>query len=70
MLSQSLPAQLARWLLLLLLTLVAVHHCQPLLDALARDAVSAGCHSMEPGQEHAQEHATDHHHHHHHHGHH
>ncbi|WP_370738749.1 MULTISPECIES: hypothetical protein [Photobacterium] len=32
--------------LLLAVTLVAVHHCQPLLDALATNATSGGCHQQ------------------------
>nr|WP_192867666.1 hypothetical protein [Thaumasiovibrio occultus] len=47
MFNQTLSAQLCRMLLLLVVTLVAVHHCQPLLDALAEQAMSSGCHSME-----------------------
>ncbi|GAA4896469.1 hypothetical protein [Ferrimonas pelagia] len=47
MFSQSLPAQLLRWAALLILSLILVHHCQPLLDVLAQDAVNAGCHSMD-----------------------
>jgi hypothetical protein len=42
--SQSLFAQLARWTLALGLTLVSVHHCQPLLDVMAEQAMAAGCH--------------------------
>ncbi|MDO6500785.1 hypothetical protein [Photobacterium sanguinicancri] len=44
MFSQSLLAQLTRMVLLLIITLIGVHHCQPLLDALAQHAVHAGCH--------------------------
>lgn len=44
MFSQSLFAQLSRMVLLLIITLIGVHHCQPLLDALAQHAVHAGCH--------------------------
>ncbi|PSU35050.1 hypothetical protein C9I99_08280 [Photobacterium lutimaris] len=46
MFSQSLPAQLMRMVLMLTLTLVAVHHCQPLLDSLAEHAMSGGCHQQ------------------------
>ncbi|WP_305813689.1 hypothetical protein [Photobacterium leiognathi] len=46
MFSQSTPAQLGRMLVLLIITLVAVHHCQPLLDALAKHATSGGCHQQ------------------------
>ncbi|MGF1723834.1 hypothetical protein [Photobacterium nomapromontoriensis] len=46
MFSQSLPAQLFRMGILLMITLVGVHHCQPLLDALAEHAMSGGCHQQ------------------------
>ncbi|WP_169753917.1 hypothetical protein [Photobacterium aquae] len=46
MFSQSLTAQLIRMGLLLALTLFSVHHCQPLLDALAEHAMSSGCHQQ------------------------
>ncbi|WP_170111208.1 hypothetical protein [Photobacterium sanctipauli] len=46
MFSQSLTAQLLRMGVLLAITLVAVHHCQPLLDALAQQAMSGGCHQQ------------------------
>ena len=46
MFSQSLSAQLIRMALLLALTLVGVHHCQPLLDSLAQHAMSGGCHQQ------------------------
>ena len=46
MFSQSLPAQLMRMVLMLTLTLVAVHHCQPLLDSLAEHAMSGGYHQQ------------------------
>ncbi|HIF9226642.1 TPA: hypothetical protein ACX6S2_001786 [Photobacterium damselae] len=55
MFSQSLPAQLIRMSLLLVLTLFGVHNCQPLLDALAHNATSGGSH---------QQNTTDNHHHH------
>ncbi|ELR67628.1 hypothetical protein C942_01558 [Photobacterium marinum] len=44
MFSQSLIAQLARMTLLLIITLFGVHHCQPLLDSLAHQAMNGGCH--------------------------
>ncbi|MGF1681287.1 hypothetical protein L4D09_11650 [Photobacterium makurazakiensis] len=46
MFSQSLLAQLLRMGLLLAITLVAVHNCQPLLDVLAEQAMSGGCHQQ------------------------
>ena len=46
MFSQSLRAQLIRMTILLAITLVGVHHCQPLLDALAAHAMSGGCHQQ------------------------
>ena len=46
MFSQSITAQLLRMLLVLIVTLVAVHRCQPLLDALAENATNAGCHQL------------------------
>ncbi|MGF1761465.1 hypothetical protein L4D76_26860 [Photobacterium sagamiensis] len=46
MFSQSLFAQLLRMLILLIVTLYGVHHCQPLLDALAQHATSGGCHQQ------------------------
>lgn len=46
MFSQSLFAQLLRMTLLLVITLYAVHHCQPLIDALAKNATSGGCHQQ------------------------
>ncbi|WP_162845549.1 hypothetical protein [Photobacterium gaetbulicola] len=46
MFSQSLTAQLIRMVLLLALTLVSVHHCQPLLDSLAEHAMNGGCHQQ------------------------
>ncbi|MBV7317476.1 hypothetical protein [Shewanella sp. NIFS-20-20] len=50
MFSQSISAQLLRLLLALIVTLVAVQHCQPLLDALAQHATSGGCHQQSPRQ--------------------
>ncbi|MGF1909299.1 hypothetical protein L4C38_07655 [Vibrio kasasachensis] len=46
MFSQSLTAQLTRMVLLLGVTLVAVHNCEPLLDLLAQQAVDMGCHQQ------------------------
>ncbi len=46
MFSQSLTAQLARWLLLLGVTLFVVHHCEPLQQALSKHAVDGGCHQQ------------------------
>ncbi|WP_299691663.1 hypothetical protein [uncultured Vibrio sp.] len=53
MFSQSLFAQLARMTLFLVISLVIVHHSQPLIDLLAQHAVSSGCH-----QQSAHEHST------------
>ncbi|KII76540.1 hypothetical protein [Vibrio renipiscarius] len=46
MFSQSLTAQLTRMVLLLVLTLVVVHHSEPLLELLAQQAVDMGCHQQ------------------------
>jgi len=46
MFSQSIFAQLTRMSLLLIITLFGVHHCQPLLDSLAQQAMSGGCHQQ------------------------
>ena len=46
MFSQSLFAQLMRMTLLLSITLYGVHQCQPLIDALAANATSGGCHQQ------------------------
>ncbi len=51
MFSQSLIAQLSRMLLLLTLTLVAVHHFEPLLELLAQQAVDMGCHQQNGAQD-------------------
>ncbi|EGU46289.1 hypothetical protein VII00023_11891 [Vibrio ichthyoenteri ATCC 700023] len=59
MFSQSLTAQLTRMVLLLGLTLVAVHHNEPLLKLLAAQAVDMGCHQQNGTQESA---AHQHHH--------
>ncbi|MEZ9060463.1 hypothetical protein AB6E55_20630 [Vibrio pelagius] len=58
MFSQSLFAQLARMTLFLVISLVVVHHSQPLIDLLAQHAVSSGCH-----QQSAHEHSRHEHHH-------
>ncbi|MCG9629180.1 hypothetical protein [Vibrio sp. Isolate30] len=58
MFSQSLFAQLARMTLFLVISLVVVHHSQPLIDLLAQHAVSSGCH-----QQSAHEHSGHEHHH-------
>lgn len=59
MFSQSLFAQLARMTLLLVLSLVVVHHSPALLDLLAQQAIDSGCHQTTSG-----EHDHSHHHHH------
>ncbi|MCG7495482.1 hypothetical protein MHO82_01225 [Vibrio sp. Of7-15] len=46
MFSQSLFAQLLRMLILLIITLIGVHHYPPLLNALAQHATSGGCHQQ------------------------
>ncbi|MBB1312074.1 MULTISPECIES: hypothetical protein [Aliivibrio] len=46
MFSQSIFAQLLRMTILLVLTLIVVHHYQPLLDLLAEQAVNSGCHQQ------------------------
>ena len=51
MFSQSLAAQLARMLLLLTLTLLAVHNYKPLLELLAQQAVDMGCHQQNGDQD-------------------
>ncbi|GAB2644286.1 hypothetical protein [Vibrio panuliri] len=53
MFSQSLTAQLTRMVLLLGITLVAVHHCEPLLELLAQQAVDMGCHQNSGSEEHS-----------------
>ncbi|PKF50785.1 hypothetical protein AT251_08960 [Enterovibrio nigricans] len=50
MFSQSLAAQLARWLLVLIFTLFFVHHCAPLRSALSDYAVDGGCHQRHSTQ--------------------
>ncbi|MCG9581318.1 hypothetical protein L1D13_20295 [Vibrio tubiashii] len=44
MFSQSLFAQLVRMILLLALSLVAVHNSPKLLELLAQQAINSGCH--------------------------
>ncbi len=62
MFSQSLFAQLLRMLLLLTLSLVAVHNSPSLLKLLAEQAIDSGCHqTMEDHSMHSQH---KHHHHH------
>ncbi len=46
MFSQSLPAQLFRMLILLALTLVAVHHSESLMALFAGQAMNSGCHQQ------------------------
>lgn len=60
MFSQSLFAQLIRMSLLLIFTLYFVHHYQPLIDALAKNAVNAGCHQHSPYQDNKQQSLTAH----------
>jgi hypothetical protein len=45
--SQAMSAQIARWLVVLSASLFSVHHCQPLLDLFAEQAMAAGCHQHE-----------------------
>ncbi|XGB64501.1 hypothetical protein L0991_20975 [Vibrio chagasii] len=70
MFSQSLFAQLARMTLFLVISLVIVHHSQPLIDLLAQHAVSSGCHQQSGHEDHhdmteqnmsAQDHSHHHH---------
>ncbi|WP_087018030.1 hypothetical protein [Thaumasiovibrio subtropicus] len=60
MFQQTLSAQLARMAALLLMSLVAVHHCQPLLHALAEQAMASGCHAMEATEHHGLHHSMHH----------
>ncbi|MGY5453186.1 hypothetical protein ACVFI8_19915 [Agarivorans sp. MS3-6] len=46
MFSQSMFGELLRITLLLVLSLSAVHHYQPLLDLLAEQAINSGCHQQ------------------------
>ncbi|MFC5080269.1 hypothetical protein [Vibrio thalassae] len=48
MFSQSIFAQLMRMFLLLVVTLIAVHHSPLLLDLIAKQAVHTGCHQQNP----------------------
>ncbi|MEF1285340.1 hypothetical protein QTN94_15650 [Vibrio sp. M250220] len=59
MFSQSLFAQLVRMSLLLILSLIVVHHSPTLLDLLAQQAVDSGCHQALGDQA---SHSHDHHH--------
>ncbi len=62
MFSQSLPAQLFRMFVLLVLSLIAVHNSPTLLKLLAQQAIDSGCH-QQTGQTEPHHH-SDHHHHH------
>ncbi|PMH40867.1 hypothetical protein BCU68_15975 [Vibrio sp. 10N.286.49.B3] len=66
MFSQSLFAQLLRMGVLLTLTLVAVHHYQPLLDLFAQEAVNSGCHQSFEFNDEPTHHVGHHNHHSHH----
>lgn len=66
MFSQSLGPQLLRMSLLLMITLYGVHHYQPLLDALANNAVNAGCHQQSSYQQDSSQHGSTEQHSHHH----
>jgi hypothetical protein len=61
MFSQSLFAQLLRMLLLLAVTLYAVHHSQPIIDALAKHATSGGCHQQSSPNQHNEHQRQEHH---------
>jgi len=61
MFSQSLFAQLLRWLLLLLVTLIALPQCQPLVDAFAQHAISGGCHLQDSPHQHNKHQHMEHH---------
>ena len=55
MFSQSLFAQLCRMILLLVLSLIVVHHSPTLLTLLAQQAIDSGCHQSthsEPNHSH------------------
>ncbi len=56
MFSQSIFAQLLRMTVLLVITLVAVHHYQPLLNLLAEQAVNSGCHQQTKHKSHLHSH--------------
>ncbi|WP_119008282.1 hypothetical protein [Vibrio superstes] len=60
MFSQSLLAELTRWTLALVISLIALHHCQPLLDAFSEHAMAAGCHSHEQSDSHMHHHQHNH----------
>ncbi|MBL4899714.1 MAG: hypothetical protein JKX76_08745 [Colwellia sp.] len=53
MFSQSLFAQLMRMVLLLVITLFVVHQNQALIDALAKNATSGGCHQQNLPKQHS-----------------
>ncbi len=55
MFSQSLFAQLLRMLILLIITLYAVHHWQPLQHVVAANAAGSGCH-QQTSVDHSMEH--------------
>ncbi|MFA0566858.1 hypothetical protein L4C37_15900 [Vibrio kagoshimensis] len=59
MFSQSLFAQLCRMIILLIISLVIVHHSKPLIELLAQHAVNSGCH-----QQSGEHNMADHQHHH------
>ncbi|MDK9738915.1 hypothetical protein KI655_16560 [Vibrio sp. D404a] len=59
MFSQSLFAQLTRMTLFLVISLVVVHHSQPLIDLLAQHAVSSGCHQQSAHDHSGHEHHHD-----------
>ncbi|MBW3698272.1 hypothetical protein EK599_21595 [Vibrio sp. T187] len=59
MFSQSLLAQLTRMIILLVLSLIIVHHSKPLLELIAQHAINSGCH-QQSGHEH--QHSSEHHH--------
>ncbi|WP_406609079.1 hypothetical protein [Agarivorans sp. JK6] len=61
MFSQSILAQMLRILLLLSLTLLAVHHSPGLLKLLAEQAMNSGCHQINDD---ASQHHSHHHSHH------
>lgn len=58
MYSQSLFAQLVRWLLVLTITLVGVQHCTPLQRAFADYAVDGGCHQHHQMEDQHQAHGS------------
>ncbi|WP_295891914.1 hypothetical protein [uncultured Vibrio sp.] len=54
--SQSILAQLTRMVLLLALSLVAVHHSPALLELLAEQAINSGCHQNTTDMNHSHHH--------------